>query len=157
MKTLLNILFMTISLSAICQKSSTPYIGLGQGFSFDKDNNTYSTTTLEGGSWGIDRITTYGLTFDYMKNISVQSKSEIYLGFKPYIYFFNKDNFSLFTYFMPKFKVPQKDQSFSYLFEGSLGANWAINKYMLQYGFSVQTSGPTPYCPSLWMSINRLK
>ena len=158
MKKIVLICSMCLTSLAYSQKIATPYIGLGQGFSFDKENQTYSTTTAEFGSWGIDRATTYGLTFDYVKNISTNTQSELYVGFKPYIYFFNKNSVSLFTYFMPKFKIPQNGQEFSYLFEGSFGANWELSpKYMLQYGCSIQTSGLNPYSPSVWVSINRLK
>jgi uncharacterized protein (DUF849 family) len=125
MKKLAIIAFMLLSITASAQTKLTEGRKLftSIGGSADPSNNT--ALSLEAGVWGMEKATSYSITFDHMRGSGTQSN---WIGIKPYFTIFDNGKISYMLYTSPKFNLTNFSER---IIEFGFNPNYVVNKNIL--------------------------
>lgn len=95
------------------------------------------------GVWGIQKSTSYSLTFDAVTNTGVETPYSYWVGVKPYFTIFDNGKISYMLYAMPKFNTRDFNQN---IIEFGFNPNYTVNDNIL---FAV-TAGNQVTSSSQW-------
>jgi uncharacterized protein (DUF849 family) len=126
MKKIAIIAFMLFSITASAQQTKLtegrrPFAFAGA--SSDPMNN--SSLSLEAGVWGMEKATSYSITFDHMRGSGMQSN---WIGIKPYFTIFDNGKISYMLYASPKFNLANFNEK---IIEFGFNPNYVVSKNIL--------------------------